>query len=576
MATVKKTCRKCSADLVSVGGSSSQWECSGCGARFAARSKAASETEADGPAPERSAEPEVPASPVSSAGRRALLVGILSGALVFASICLFVFFLVTRHKKDTKAPEVAKAPSKPTSPSQTPPPKAENWKEVVAEVKRDPVPIQPVTVPADPAKSGPPSKANQAIDRGVAYLKGKLNGMTKIVGGANQIGSASLIGLTLLECGEPANDPAIKACVTTIREEVGKAINTYELSLALWFLDRLGQPQDEALIQTLALRLIAGQQIQGGWNYTCPHLSPELQNELMTLLQKTPIPDDPAMPAGAPPTNPNSAEELKKLAVVRYVPGTKLPANATGHEDNSITQFAILALWSARKHHVPVERSLTMVEARFRASQGADGSWGYTWSFPNRRDSMTCAGLLGLAVGRGVGKAKQGPQAPDPAVEKALTFLGGRIGGAPKAPDLERKKKLEEYTELSAKIRMTTDRAERAKLRARMIQLRPALITVGPGTLFGADSWGDLYFLWSLERMSVVYDLKTVAGKDWYVWGSEIIVNAQNKDGSWSDSFPVIPDTCFALLFLKRVNIVKDLTIQLRLLNKGTGPDAGK
>ena len=38
----------------------------------------------------------------------------------------------------------------------------------------------------------------------------------------------------------------------------------------------------------------------------------------------------------------------------------------------------------------------------------------------------------------------------------------------------------------------------------------------------------------------------------------------QNPDGSWRERFPGVPDTCFALLFLQRANIVKDLTDKLR------------
>jgi len=84
------------------------------------------------------------------------------------------------------------------------------------------------------------------------------------------------------------------------------------------------------------------------------------------------------------------------------------------------------------------------------------------------------------------------------------------------------------------------------------------------GLLFGGDNWGDLYFLWSLERMAVIYDLKKVGEFDWHEWGTDIILQAQTPDGSWKERFPGLPDTCFALLFLKRANIVKDLTDKLR------------
>jgi hypothetical protein len=101
-----------------------------------------------------------------------------------------------------------------------------------------------------------------------------------------------------------------------------------------------------------------------------------------------------------------------------------------------------------------------------------------------------------------------------------------------------------------------------------------------PGELTQCFSWGDLYFLWSLERMAVLYDWRKVAGVDWYQWGSTLLLSAQNDDGSWSDYFPGMPDTCFALLFLRRANVARDLTSELRTRGsvltvdpvKGKGP----
>jgi hypothetical protein len=80
------------------------------------------------------------------------------------------------------------------------------------------------------------------------------------------------------------------------------------------------------------------------------------------------------------------------------------------------------------------------------------------------------------------------------------------------------------------------------------------------------------YFLWSLERVAVAFDLKTIGNKDWYGWGAEILLNNQQADGSWegeSDSFWA--NTCFALLFLKRANLAGDLTAELRGLIKDPG-----
>ena len=68
----------------------------------------------------------------------------------------------------------------------------------------------------------------------------------------------------------------------------------------------------------------------------------------------------------------------------------------------------------------------------------------------------------------------------------------------------------------------------------------------------------------------MIYNLSTIGGKDWYAWGAPLIVDRQQADGSWSEAFPGIPDTCFALLFLKRYNVAQDLS-DLLLLNPLSG-----
>jgi hypothetical protein len=72
------------------------------------------------------------------------------------------------------------------------------------------------------------------------------------------------------------------------------------------------------------------------------------------------------------------------------------------------------------------------------------------------------------------------------------------------------------------------------------------------------------YFLWSLERVAVAYSLNTVGSKDWYAWGCEMLVQSQGGDGTWKGEHGPEVDTCFALLFLRRVNLAKDLTATLR------------
>src|SRR5262249_42383466 len=136
-----------------------------------------------------------------------------------------------------------------------------------------------------------------------------------------------------------------------------------------------------------------------------------------------------------------------QFPVLNYRPGQPVNHDPNKHSDNSNTQFAVLALWVAQKHGVPVHRSLAFAEARYRASQLDTGGWSYMWASGNWQDSMVCSGLVGLAAGKGVqpgdpGKEKVvGDLAKDPQIEKALRFLGRRLSmlGLPPSPD-ERQK----------------------------------------------------------------------------------------------------------------------------------------
>jgi hypothetical protein len=411
------------------------------------------------------------------------------------------------------------------------------------------------------------TRINKAIDKGVAYLKGaftvdkvlgdptpenfyQLNikfGQNGLLNGkiepfeipGNHPGMPPLIGLTLLECGMPPADPKVQKAAALARTSAATLTNCYCLSLTILFLDRLGDPQDEDLIRQCGLQMAAGQGSGGGWSYNAPRPTREQQADLLALFQH---------PDAKPPAN------LAQLPVAQFRPGQKLQdapdANTVVQvqpgammqfttfslpADNSNTQFATLAMWVARRHNLPLERTLAMVDARFRQSVSADGGWDYaSWGRGAARATSTCAGLLALAAGRGSSPAAKGNLARDPAVEKALRFLGKTVVG--KKPG------------------------------------NPAGGALAGGRLIGADAWGDIYCLWSIERVAVIYDLADIDGKDWYNWGAEVLVANQRDDGSWRDTYTG-PDTCFALLFLKRANVAKDLTAMLKGMNAtASGP----
>lgn len=385
----------------------------------------------------------------------------------------------------------------------------------------EPAPLPPVrlTPGIDPKRQ---KAVNDAIVKGVWFLKenqrpnGSWNDGTPVA-------YAALGGLTLLECGVFPSDPVVQKCASCVRqfESIGNDHDNYQRAVAILFLDRLGNYKDEGLIQYLALCLIAGQHpSQGGWTYASPWLDRAMVPQLVKQLA------DPKV----------SLAQWRNTALK----GEAFPVNTW---DNSNTQFAILALWVAQRHRVPIDRSIALAEKHFRGCQlqgsgggplpdpqgnnlDLNGSWPYEgdtgrWSNASPWPSMTCAGLLGLAMGHAATKdANEKKQKPldDPAVKQGLAMLAREI-----------------------------DRAGERR--------RP-----------------DYYFLWSLERVGVLYNLEKIDGKDWYDWGCSVLLPRQGRNGSWENGgYPgsnTVLDTCFVLLFLQRANLAQDLTNKLQLLEK--------
>jgi hypothetical protein len=386
---------------------------------------------------------------------------------------------------------------------------------------------EPEFKPLPPRPLIPLTKAEQnqidtAIGRGVAFLK-KAQTPEGTWPGARPIEAAALAGMTLLECGVPANDPVLVKAAQYVRKNVPNMANTYGISLYILFLNRLNAPEDKARIKDLTARLVMGQGPMGGWTYQCPVLTPKDQDLLFSLLNDMGRKTGPEYAKAFPDRIKALPPTLQNLAILKEpVKG----ANFRQEGDNSNTQFALLALWAARGQKLPLDATLERVVLRFRNIQNPDGSWNYSGNAnasPGGLPTMTCAGLLALAVGYGLPAAQNVRTDPkkDQAIEKAIQHLSKSIGG----------------------------RNPRGK---------PRML--------------ELYFLWSVERVGVLYHLKNIADKEWYYWGMDILLPNQNPNGSWHagvghGSDPII-DSCFALLFLQRANLVQDLTDKLQeLLN---------
>lgn len=432
-----------------------------------------------------------------------LLVGTLAYLVVGAGVAWFIF---REYRKPRAVDVVAEVPN---APNQVPIVDAEPTPVIVPE----PVSANPTTREKDPAITA-------AIDRGVAFLKLQLKGMLQsaTLGSVEGVGVLALAGLTLLECDVPADDPQVIAIAKILRATAPSLDHNYSISLTILFMDRLGASEDQTLIRRLALRLIANQTPSGDWNYNSSNLlSTSDEHDLFTALTAIRSKSG-RLPSGL-------SEQVRQVSALRSYSKSK-PAPEFSAGDNSNTQFVILALWVAHRHDLPVEPALALVDQYLRRTQQKDGSWFYSPNQPMSPASMTCAGLLGLAVGRGIDTkiAAVNATAPansftDPAIEKGMRFVRGIL----------------------------------EQRQVRQTDQLPVVASIG-----------KLYFLWSLARVAMIYDLQTFGDLDWYAWASAILLHTQQPDGSWMDAHSQMVDTCFALLVLERVNVAKDLTTDLR------------
>src|SRR5262249_49768549 len=157
------------------------------------------------------------------------------------------------------------------------------------------------------------------------------------------------------------------------------------------------------------------------------------------------------------------------------------------------------------------------ISYRFHTSQNRDGSWGYRYAYGGgdpERPPMTCVGLMGLAIGHGLAADKEARENPLLALDRAqvagvaafhppLAFLVLALERAEKQQALERAKKLgQDRNVVAGFVALNKHVGEPAERMENIAQQ-------------------NLYFMWSLERVAVLYDLATIGQKDWYRWGVE-------------------------------------------------------
>lgn len=214
--------------------------------------------------------------------------------------------------------------------------------------------------------------------------------------------------------------------------------------------------------------------------------------------------------------------------------------------DHSNTQFGVLGLWVAGQHGQDVGEGLERCDKHFRNCQSREGGWGYGNS--GQTPPMTCAGLIALAAGLGH--------------QRELTAGDARSLARNPAPEKD------------------------PKIEAGFRRLDAYLKSDLQTRVYGSN----LYFVWSVERVGVLYGTEKIGQVAWYDWAASRMVGKQAAapqagNGSWN-AHGTLVGTSFALLVLNRANVSPELTKALggnsgdgeqgiRAVGPGEGPSGG-
>jgi hypothetical protein len=324
-----------------------------------------------------------------------------------------------------------------------------------------------------PPHLGSPGPVAAAILRGRRFLRHDLleDGAsiwpTSPEWPGTMVGATALSVLALRVAGIPPRDEAIQtAWKATLFHSGGLRGDlegyTYALSLLAMAIEAVDRTKHKTLLEAITRHLVRGQLENGQWTYYC---------------------------------------KPKEYG------GQGRPRAG----DNSNTQFAILALRSARRCGVAIPREVWEKTAQFWFSAiNPYGGWGYgpKGSYDHEM-SMTAAGISTLAI---CAEALHGPKA---------------------------------LKEIQANVRVSSG------------QIRLGELLLGKG--YEAQ---EIYTLYGVERACILTGTRRFNDFDWYAEGAKILLETQKESGAWGDNsvrgvftgrgYGEACDTAFALLFLKR------------------------
>ena len=356
------------------------------------------------------------------------------------------------------------------------------------------------------------AKIDEAIRKGVAYLKNPQPAPPKPSNKHSNYDE--LILWTYLHAGVPENDPQVQALLKEMLEAPLQIV--YRVALQAMILEELDRVRYQGRIRLCAQFLVDNQCVNGQWSYGTP--SPAIVG----------TPSEGARPVEIATGARDFAGPREKPKVTRKLPVQKTREGPpTG--DNSNSQYAALGLRACRDAGIKIPREVLVrakrwwVESQHKSDDrepntvitggGDDGrprGWCYC-SAKGHHDpygSMTAGAVGTVAI---FDMMLDFNWKSDKTVKDGLAWLAKNYS----------------VTENKGPCQHNPD----------------------PKAFW-------LYYMYALERAGILVGAEKIGGHDWYQEGAQEIVAAQQGNGSWKSSAYVhnhpIPETCFAILFLKR------------------------
>jgi hypothetical protein len=344
-------------------------------------------------------------------------------------------------------------------------------------------------------------KVQQAIDKGVAFLRGAPSPAHN----ESFRNSDELVLWTFIHAGVSPEDPKFKALLrSALSQPLDRTYKVALLAMCLEELDRVGYQEK---IAHCAQFFVDNQCQNGQWGY----------GQATPFIKEVKVPT-----ASRPVASGGGRAELSKDGkpkVLQHVAVKKMK-DGPAEGDNSNTQYAVLGLRACFDAGVMLPEPVVVLAVKWwRESQFAD---------PKKdKDGKP----VRLDVPSGLSGKIEGWNYKTEAAQDRPPYHAMTAGGTGALIILDHM--------------LGRDWKKDSWVKAGMNWLN-VHYNVWPG---------NTYYLYALERAGILYGTEKIGEHDWYKDGANGLLKAQQADGAWgkdTDWFNRTWDTCFSILFLRK------------------------